>query len=204
MKTRLSPALPAPLASGLYAALLADTVAAAGAARADARTLWWASAGAEFAPPGFGPRFQAGADLGARLANTFSALLAEPDATAVVIGSDAPALTTAHIEAAFAALEEADVALGPAADGGYWGIGLKRAAPGLFRDIAWSTDRVLAQTRERAGANGLRVALLEPLADLDTPADLAALCGALARGDAACGPNARAVLAGLGLARAAG
>ncbi|HEV2105594.1 MAG TPA: TIGR04282 family arsenosugar biosynthesis glycosyltransferase [Candidatus Eisenbacteria bacterium] len=200
VKTRLSPALPTPLAAALYAAMLADAFAAGAAAAAGERCAYW-SDGAGQTPAGWRACAQRGADLGARLAAAFAELLAAPGDRAVIVGSDCPALAPTLLDAAFAALAHADLVLAPARDGGYGLIGLARTAPALFEGVAWSTDRVLAQTRERAGALGLRVELLPPLDDLDTPDDLARLVGALAagRGDA-CGPAMRAALGGIGLA----
>jgi hypothetical protein len=76
------------------------------------------------------------------------------------------------MRAAFAALRRKDVVLGPATDGGYWLIGLRRPAPALFSDIPWSTDSVIEQTRDRARSLGLSVHSLEPLPDVDRPEDL--------------------------------
>src|SRR5437763_1805775 len=67
-----------------------------------------------------------------------------------------------------------DVVLGPAVDGGYYLIGLRRAAPQLFAGVDWGTGRVLAQARAAAGRAGLSVALLPTLADVDVPGDLVA------------------------------
>jgi len=61
---------------------------------------------------------------------------------------------------------------GPAADGGYALVGLRRPAPGLFHGMRWSHARVMAQTRERLAALGLRHAELPLLHDIDEPADL--------------------------------
>jgi hypothetical protein len=77
------------------------------------------------------------------------------------------------MRAAFTALRRKDVVLGPATDGGYWLIGLRRPAPALFADMPWSTDSVLARTLERARSLGLAVGTLEPLPDVDRPEDLA-------------------------------
>jgi hypothetical protein len=81
---------------------------------------------------------------------------------------DAPLL-----EQAFNALQQQDLVLGPAVDGGYYLIGLRQDVPQLFQDIAWSTSQVLAQTINRARPLGLAIALLPQLRDMDTPADLA-------------------------------
>lgn len=188
VKTRLSPALPPALACDLYRALLADTLAAAAAASVDSRRLYWADAPTLEVPfPGaepFEPHVQHGADLGARLEDAFAGMLTRPRDRAVVIGSDAPGVTAARIDKAFAALELADVAVGPASDGGYWLIGLAAPAPALFRDVHWSTEHVLAQTLERAAAHRHAVSELMPLPDLDTPADLVRLIAAAANGEA--------------------
>ena len=70
------------------------------------------------------------------------------------------------------ALRTHDAVFVPALDGGYALVALRRPAPALFEDIAWSTDTVMARTRERAAAAGLSLAELAPVADIDEPADL--------------------------------
>ena len=75
-------------------------------------------------------------------------------------------------EKALAALEGNDVVLGPAEDGGYVLIGLRRPIRELFDDLAWGTETVLAETRRRIRALGLRSHELPPLWDLDRPSDL--------------------------------
>jgi len=202
VKSRLTPALPARLAAALYSGLLADTFLAAAGAAADERWVCWADEPGP-APGGFRSRTQRGDDLGERLRNAFEALLAADADRALIVGSDTPALTPAHLEEAFAALATHDVVLGPSDDGGYWCIGLGRAAPELFRDIPWSTRDVLTRTLVRAHGAGLRVATVRTLADLDTPHDLALLLGAIAAGVPACGPSTRAELHAMGMLPAA-
>ena len=91
---------------------------------------------------------------------------------AVLIGSDIPDIQARHIDAAFRALARADVVLGPAADGGYWLIGMRRRrAPPRFGRIRWSTAHALEDTI--AGfPKGTKVALLEVLRDVDEARDL--------------------------------
>jgi len=72
-------------------------------------------------------------------------------------------------------LTAADGVIGPAFDGGYYLLGLPRPAPVLFEGIDWGTERVLAQTRDRAAAAGLHLTELPPRRDLDTVDDLVAL-----------------------------
>src|SRR5205823_6028888 len=89
----------------------------------------------------------------------------------------------------------ADVVLGPAADGGYYLIGLRGPAPGLFAGIAWGTAGVLEATLARAAAAGLAVHLLSPSFDVDQVADLSRLRALLARDDVSL-PRTAGVLAG--------
>ena len=150
VKTRLSPALPAELASQLYAAMLNDTLETVRQARADSRTVFWADVPDESrSPAGFFWHSQKGAELGARLSDAFDTLLAD-GGHAVTVGSDCPGLTPALLERALEALEHADLVLGPATDGGYWLIGLARPAPTLFQNMEWSTDAVFSRTLARA------------------------------------------------------
>jgi rSAM/selenodomain-associated transferase 1 len=94
----------------------------------------------------------------------------------VLIGSDLPLLSAADLLDAFAALERAPLVLGPAEDGGYWLVGLRRRCGGLFagdaEPIRWGGATVLAQTLATARRAGLAPALLPRRADLDRPADL--------------------------------
>ncbi len=173
VKTRLAPGLTATLAAALYGACLEDALAAASGSGADERWIYWAEPSADpVSAPGFGARMQRGADLGARLATAFEELLAPPADRALILGADCPELDAARLKRAFEALAGADLVLGPTRDGGYYLIGLTHLEVRLFEDVAWSTARVLEQTRDRAASAGLRVSMLEPLEDLDTAADL--------------------------------
>ena len=92
---------------------------------------------------------------------------------AIIGGTGLYALDADYLREAASALGRHDAVIGPAVDGGYVLIGLRRRAPAaLFDGIDWSTSRVLAQTRERLGRLGLRWAELAPLHDIDEPADL--------------------------------
>jgi rSAM/selenodomain-associated transferase 1 len=114
---------------------------------------------------------QGGGDLGQRMAHAFERVLATQP-RALLIGTDAPALDAAYLRHAAATLDEADVVLAPAADGGYALIGLQRPAPTLFAGMRWSHDRVMADTRERVARSGLRHVELPVVHDIDEPADL--------------------------------
>ena len=102
-----------------------------------------------------------------------------------IVGADTPHVPTTSYRRAFALLEQADVVLGPALDGGYYLVAAKAARPELFVGIPMGTDTVLSETLARATRDGLVVALLPPLRDLDRVEDLAA---ALAAGDLAGAP----------------
>jgi hypothetical protein len=111
-------------------------------------------------------------DLGRRLEQAAVAAFAEGVQRLVFIGADCPTLTPLLFAKAFAALLRHDLVLGPAADGGYYLIGLSRLWPGLFRDIPWGSGEVLAVTLARARGLGLSIHLLEQHADVDRPEDL--------------------------------
>ena len=113
---------------------------------------------------------QCAGDLGQRLAAAFAAEFARGAAAVIAAGGDCPGLDEAVLLAARQALAQSDVVLGPATDGGYYLIGLKRPCPGLFRNIAWSTPAVLAQTREKIRVAALTSSELPPLDDVDDEA----------------------------------
>ncbi len=118
-------------------------------------------------------RPQADAGLGERMSDALAEALAEGARSAVIVGSDCPSVTADLLWDAFLALERGDVVFGPAADGGYYLVGLRRPAPALFTDMPWGTADVLARTLDRARSLGLRTELVTELADVDEPADLA-------------------------------
>lgn len=116
-------------------------------------------------------RAQVAGALGARLAAAFRRHFQAGARRVIVIGSDCPAVEAGLVSQALAALDEHDVVLGPAHDGGYYLIGLRAPAPQLFRGIAWSTDAVLGQTLARARQLALSVLLLPTLRDIDSASD---------------------------------
>jgi rSAM/selenodomain-associated transferase 1 len=115
---------------------------------------------------------QHGPDLGARMTHAFADLWSMDRAPALLVGSDSPSVDTAMLRRAVDALDSADVVLGPAADGGYWCVGLRAPAPSLFHGVPWSRHDTLAATRARAATLGLSVVLLESWSDVDRPEDL--------------------------------
>ncbi len=109
---------------------------------------------------------QYGADLGERLFHAVSESL-EQASRAIVIGSDCVDIDRELIEAAFVALDDNDLVLGPAEDGGYYLLGCKQVRRELFDDIDWSTEQVLAQTLARVARLGWSHHLLPVRADID-------------------------------------
>ncbi|MDF0652419.1 MAG: hypothetical protein CV081_09420 [Nitrospira sp. LK265] len=123
---------------------------------------------------------QVGDNLGARMNQAFQTLFAQGYRQVVLIGTDVPTLPLEHFKLALTSLENHDLVLGPAFDGGYYLIGLKRMALDLFDNIPWSTDQVLRLTQKRAAEIGLKTSLIPPWRDVDTLADLEALIEACA------------------------
>lgn len=118
---------------------------------------------------------QHGSYLGERLQTAAREVFARRPGPLVILGTDAPTLTDAHLADAFAALDRGrdDAVLGPALDGGYYLIGMRAPHLGLFgiNPELWGGDRVLDATLAVARASGLSAELLAPLRDLDTPED---------------------------------
>lgn len=111
-------------------------------------------------------------DLGERMRQAFQSAFEAGRKRVVTIGIDCPELDAATLAQAFQALQEQDLVLGPATDGGYYLIGLRSLIPQLFSGIDWGTDQVFRQTITIAEAKQLAIATLTPLTDVDRPEDL--------------------------------
>lgn len=179
-KTRLIPALGAEGAADLHRALTRHALGQAAAAAPERLQLWGTGEdpGGELAAWAreFGAELHAQpeGDLGARMQAALASALAHTDA-ALVIGSDCPWLDAATLRQAGAALAGHDAVLGPADDGGYVLLGLRRVDPALFNGIPWGTERVLALTRERLASRGWHWQELVSRGDVDRPEDLTRL-----------------------------
>lgn len=199
VKTRLAAAIGGEQAAALYAAFLADTVAAcrvAGVTPLISYARDAATAGAYFARayPDLGATPQPDADFGARLASAMHAGFSTGAQRVAVIGSDIPHISPAEITQAFGALATADVALGPTLDGGYYLIATTAPRPALFHRINWSSGEEFAQTVARAASLGLRVAYTATTFDVDALEDVRRLQDLIAaRGAGACPATARAL-----------
>jgi uncharacterized protein len=129
-------------------------------------------------PQGFRLLLQRGEDLGERLFHATEDLLSAGFDSVCLVNADSPTLPDSLLREAMLALQapEERVVLGPATDGGYYLIGLKRARRRLFQGISWSTSEVLAQTVERAREMSLDVHLLPEWYDVDDRQSLRLLC----------------------------
>ena len=182
-KRRLIPAIGAERAAALHRAMIRHAVASALASEVGPVELWCTPSTdhdvfcALRTDAQIELRTQVGSDLGARM---HAAIEAQAGPVAV-IGTDCPSLEPADLVRATDALRDAtaDVVIAPAFDGGYVLIAVDRPRPALFSGVEWGTSRVLAQTRERVHAAGLRLQELEARRDIDRPEDLDAFAGAL-------------------------
>ena len=179
VKTRLAAEIGARAALRVYRRLAEHAVAEARALGADvalrihftpadageAVRAWLRDDGAAYLP-------QAEADLGGRMRAAFEAAFAEGHRRVVIIGSDLPGLTAELLRAGFAGLDRHPVVLGPANDGGYYLLGLRRMIPEILHGIPWSTGEVFERTIERLRVLGITPARLPALGDVDVAADL--------------------------------
>jgi len=115
---------------------------------------------------------QEGSGLGERLRTAFGEAFEQGATRVIAIGTDAPDLNSEKIQTAFLELESQEMVVGPACDGGYYLIGMKRPIFDIFDGIDWSTQQVLRQTLEKLESENLPYSLLEPLHDIDTAQDL--------------------------------
>jgi uncharacterized protein len=180
VKTRLGASIGFEQSARLYGAFLRDLAERFTAASAhDGYDLIWACADdpALMAPIlGHGKRMmrQRGDDLAERLYAICCDTAALGYERTIILGSDSPHVHATVVTDALALLEGADVALGPAEDGGYFLIGVRNqpTPPDIFTGVTMSTSAVLAQTVERAAALGLLARFIETTFDVDTEADM--------------------------------
>ncbi|HHK73880.1 MAG TPA: glycosyltransferase [Rhizobiales bacterium] len=171
VKTRLAQGIGVSAATGFYRNTLARQLLSSGH---DPRWQSWLAIAPDTAlearcwPMSITPIAQGRGDLGARMQRVFDRL---PPGPAVIIGSDIPAIRPRHIAAAFRLLGSADAVFGPAEDGGYWLVGLRRCPRILkiFRDVRWSGPQALADTC--SNLENQKTRFLETLYDIDTAED---------------------------------
>jgi rSAM/selenodomain-associated transferase 1 len=184
VKTRLAADIGPALAAAVYRGLAEAEIAATRPRGSEYERLFF------FAPvearaaiaawlPGETLLEQEGADLGARMSAAFDRAFARGAEQVAIVGTDVPWVGRDTVLRAFDRLGSADVVVGPCHDGGYYLLALSQPRPEVLAGIAWGTPAVLPTTLERAGSLGLRAALLEPLADVDTLADVRRAWGEL-------------------------
>ncbi|GAA0607081.1 DUF2064 domain-containing protein [Sporichthya brevicatena] len=178
VKTRLCPPFTPAEAAALAEAALRDTLDLVVAAPATRRVLALEGEPGPWLPAGIEVRPQRGAGLDERIANA----LADLTGPTLLVGMDTPQLTMRHLTVDFA---NHDAWFGPAADGGFWGLGLRGPDPALVLGVPMSRDDTGAVQLARLRSAGLRVGLLPVLRDVDTAADagaVAAECAATGAG----------------------
>lgn len=172
-KTRLEPALGSDGAASVAAAALTDTLAAVSRAPGRGRMLALDGEPGPWLAPGFEVVAQRGDGLGARLAAAFE----DGGGPALLVGMDTPQLTPALIEVAILELCRCDVdaVIGPAADGGWWALGLRRPNRAVFCGVPMSSPTTGAAQVAALERLGLRYRTLPTLRDVDTIADAVAV-----------------------------
>jgi rSAM/selenodomain-associated transferase 1 len=185
VKTRLAAGVGAAVAARLHTAFVRDIAAKASARfpvelHLDEQTSAWP----ELACP---RRLQPPGDLGLRMRQAMEEALARGFERVAILGTDAPDLPEAHIQELFES--ESDVRLGPAEDGGFWGIACTRIVGTMFDGVPWSSSRTLKATEAACHRCGLSVSLASVWADVDEPADLQRLVASASLDPA--GPTAR-------------
>jgi uncharacterized protein len=178
-KTRLIPALGAEGAAELYRKMTEHTISVV---RNLTKTKDFSVEVRYDAPDGqlmnqwlgnfFFYRRQNGSDLGDRMCEAFQDAFNDGNERVLIIGCDCPGLCEGILERALEELARNDLVLGPANDGGYYLIGLRRSCPLLFRHVVWGTEKVFGQTLKIAESLGMSVALVDYLDDIDRPDDL--------------------------------
>jgi len=209
-KTRLAPHLSDARLRSLRAALVADVLHVVSAVEEVERFVFFTpdEADAEIAAlarGSFTRRPQRGRDLGQRMRSAFEELLIDRAyGSAILMGSDIPLLTAAHVAAAREQLQASeDIVLGPADDGGYYVIGLRTAESRLFDVIEWGTATVFSDTVAAATRFGLTPRIIQPAYDVDTIEDLRRLERDLTTAPSDVAPSTRAWF-GAGWAGSAG
>ncbi len=182
VKRRLSAQIGTDRAFSLFLTLFKKTLSEAEKVKAERYLFLWPQ---DFNPeevfslfPGAGKfslRPQSGQDLGERMKRALEDIFSRGHKRAVLVGTDIPELSSSLIEEAFLHLKGKDLVLGPARDGGYYLIGIRRGLSrweNLFEEISWGGPKVLEETLERASAIKADLFLLPELFDLDTEEDL--------------------------------
>ena len=180
VKTRLIPALGADGAARLASAMLRDVWQAVESCAGVRPILATTRPGVFPVSVQESDRWLQGeGDLGERVERIMVRGLQESPAV-IALGADSPAFSGAHLSAALERLVSHDAVVGPSFDGGFYLLALRRCPSGLFASLPWSTGETCRALKARLGEHAFSIAELEPLFDVDTPADLGALTDYLA------------------------
>lgn len=117
---------------------------------------------------------QLGNNLGERMLHAFREVFIKGYKKVLIIGTDCPGINKGILEESFCQLDQQDISLGPALDGGYYLIGMKKAHASLFQSIPWSTNKVFERTLEKLHGMNLTFSVLPTLRDIDDWDDLMA------------------------------
>jgi rSAM/selenodomain-associated transferase 1 len=170
-KTRLCPPCTPEQAARLAETALADTLRAVAATPADRRVVVLDGDPGPWLPECCEVVVQRGGGLDERLANAF----ADVGGPALLIGMDTPQVTPGLLAGSLRLLGEADAVLGPALDGGFWALGLRRPDPSLLVGVPMSVAHTGRRQRARLRAAGLQVCMLPALRDVDRIEDARAV-----------------------------
>ena len=174
VKTRLSATIGNEKALEIYKELLAHTLMSVKEIMADVFIYFSDSIDEnifEF-ENNFFKKMQKGDNLGERMSNAFKEVFDLWYDNVIIIGTDCPGLDLNLLENAFLQLDNVDVVIGPAEDGGYYLLGMKKHYAKLFENINWSSSSVLQTTLDNCNKNKLTHTLLSILSDVDEEKDL--------------------------------
>ncbi len=173
VKTRLTTAFSPAQAAALAQASLRDTLDTVVAAPAGRRVIAWDGAPRSWLPDGVHVLAQRGDDMDERISSALEDALDHPGhGPALLVGMDTPQLRPANLGLDWGG---ADAVLGLCPDGGFWALGLRHFDPDAVKGVPMSTSQTGRYQLERLRSLGFRVKLLDPMRDVDTPADAAAV-----------------------------
>lgn len=177
-KTRLIPSLGAKGAADLHRTLTEQTLRTVKPLQHQANiriTIYFTGGSSDLMQAWLGTGFkyclQGDGDLGQKMQQAILNTFNQGASQVIVIGTDCPGLTAEILTAAFQALENCDLVIGPAQDGGYYLLGLDHSMPELFTHIDWGTEWVLAQTQAAIAPKNYKIHYLPILRDVDRPED---------------------------------
>lgn len=174
VKTRLAKSIGMDVALEIHKRLSVHTAEVVRSVSAD-RIVWYDHeivADDFWIPSDFQKSLQRGADLGERMSYAFHNAFEQGYKKVLIIGTDCPGITSGLIDSVFKLLEQNEVVIGPAVDGGYYLLGLKKFQADLFIGVEWGSSRVFENTIDKLRSDGRSYEILDELRDIDRPEDL--------------------------------